>query len=262
MSAGLPDQEQDMRLEGRHAFVTGGSRGIGRAIAAMLTRAGAIVTITGRGAEALLSAVEAGVAAHGLVADVTDEAALAEAIVKASSWGSIDILVNNAGTAETGPFVKQGRDVTQRMIDQHLHAPMLATRLVLPGMMERRFGRIINIASILSLKGQSHLTAYGAAKHAMLGFTRSLAVEVARSGVTVNAICPGYTVTDLVVGGMTKRAQKTGKSVEEELATLAGPIGRLVTPDEVASACLWLASDAASGVTGQAIVVDGGDTVS
>ncbi len=250
-----------MRLDGRHALVTGASRGIGRAIAASLVQAGAHVTITGRDAMTLGAAVEAGHGTWAQVADMTDPDAVSHMMDAAQRKAPVDILVNNAGSAETGPFLKQDRAVAQRMIDQHLHAPMQATRLVLPGMMARGFGRIINIASILSLKGQSHLSAYGAAKHAMLGFTRSLAVEVARTGVTVNAVCPGYTVTDLVVSGMAKRAHKTGKSLDEELNALAGPLGRLVTPDEVAAACLWLCSAGAASVTGQAITVDGGDTV-
>jgi 3-hydroxybutyrate dehydrogenase len=250
-----------MLLSGRHALVTGGSRGIGRAIAAALVAAGARVTISGRNALTLAEVVAVGDATYAQVGDVTDAEALARMLQAAQAIAPIDILVSNAGTAETGPFLKQEQAATQRMIDQHLHAPMIAARIVLPGMMQRGFGRIINVASILALKGQSHLTAYGAAKHAMLGFTRSLAVEVARKGVTVNAICPGYTLTDLVVGGMTKRAEKTGKPVEDELNALAGPLGRLVTPQEVATACVWLASEGAASVTGQAITIDGGHTV-
>lgn len=250
-----------MRLEGRHAVVTGGGRGIGRAIAAALSGAGASVTILGRSPEALAEAVAAGAAARSLICDVTNPDSLGAQLDAALRQAPIDILVNNAGTAETGPFLKQDRALMQRMLDQHLLAPMQAARHVLPGMITAGFGRIINIASIIALKGQSHLTAYGAAKHAMLGLTRSLAVEFATTGVTVNAVCPGYTVTDLVVDGMTRRADKKGTRVEDELAKLAGPLGRLVTPEEVAGACLWLASDSAASVTGQAIVVDGGDTI-
>ena len=150
------------------------------------------------------------------------------------------------------------------MIADHLVGPVEMARMCLPGMKARGFGRVINMASTASITGYAFMTGYVAAKHAVLGFTRALALEVAKTGVTVNAICPGFTATDLVMGGLGARATKEGRSRDEVLAEFLAskPLGRLVQPEEIAATALWLASETAASVTGQAIVIDGGETIS
>ncbi|MDJ1157505.1 SDR family NAD(P)-dependent oxidoreductase [Chelatococcus sp. SYSU_G07232] len=252
-----------MSLSGRHALVTGGGRGIGAAIAAALTAAGAEVSILGRTEETLRNAVALGFAVRYEVADVTDAAMLAESVAAlADIGGPVDILVNNAGGAETAPFDRSDAALFARMLALNLTSAVETTRLVLPAMRERGFGRIVNIASTAGLKGYAYCTAYAAAKHALVGFTRALAVEAAKTGVTVNALCPGFTDTDLVRTSVAKVAARTGRGEAEVVANyVAGnPQGRLVRPEEVAAAALWLCGDNAAAVTGQAIAVDGGET--
>ncbi|PSC05512.1 3-hydroxyacyl-CoA dehydrogenase [Alsobacter soli] len=248
---------------GRRAIVTGGSRGIGRAIARALTRAGAETIILGRSQVSLDEAVHAGDASAARAADITDGPALRRALEHVLSDGQVDILVNNAGSAASGPFLKDDGAALASMLTQHVAAPAEAVRLVLPGMLATGRGRIVNIASTAALKGYAFMSAYGSAKHAMLGLTRCLALEHARTGVTINAICPGFTETELVLGGVQQRAAKLGREAADMLAEFKNskPMGRLVQPDEVAAAVLWLVSDAAAAVTGQAIVVDGGETI-
>ena len=252
----------DRRLSDRHALVTGGGRGIGRAIATALKGAGARVTVLGRDMDALEQAVTAGHADHAVAADVTSEDLLTQAIAEAvTALGPIDILVANAGAAESSPFIETPNAIFQRMLDINLMGTVNAARAVLPAMTERGFGRIVAIASTAALKGYPYVSAYVAAKHATLGFVRALALENARTGITVNAVCPGFTDTDLVAHSIETIIAKTGRSREEALRDLVrnNPQRRLVQPDEVADAVLWLCGDAASSVTGQAIAVAGGE---
>jgi NAD(P)-dependent dehydrogenase (short-subunit alcohol dehydrogenase family) len=244
-----------------HALVTGGGRGIGREIAAVLTRAGASVTIVGRNRAALDRAVSEGVAHAAVVADVTDQTAVNAAIATAAARQPIDILIANAGAAESAPFGKSDAALFRRMIDINLMGVVYATQAVLPSMKARRHGRIVAIASTAGLKGYAYVSAYAAAKHAVVGLVRSLALEVASSGITVNAVCPGFTDTDLVATSVDNIMAKTGRSRDDAIAELAkhNPQGRLVTPAEVADSVLWLCGDGASAVTGQAIVVAGGE---
>ncbi|MCC6779663.1 MAG: SDR family NAD(P)-dependent oxidoreductase, partial [Hyphomicrobiales bacterium] len=180
-------------LAGKHALVTGGGRGIGRAAAKALTAAGAAVTVVGRTEGPLREAVAAGDATGYAVADVTDAEAMASALDAAkTSLGPIVILVNNAGSVASGPFAKADAQVFQSMLDVHLLAAVHASRAVLPDMIAARFGRIVNVASTAGLRGYAYVTAYCAAKHALIGLTRALAAETATRGVTVNAVCPGY----------------------------------------------------------------------
>ncbi len=248
----------------RHALVTGGGKGIGRAIAGAFAGKGFKVSVLGRELSALEAAVAAGDAHCAIVADVTKPQALRDAVALAEREAPIDILVNNAGGVETGPFLRLEDDAFERQLTLNLMGTVRMTRAVLSGMTGRGFGRVINIASTAGLKAYPYVCAYVAAKHAVVGFTRALALEMAKSGVTVNAICPGYTDTDLMRESVERIRAKGGRSAEDVLAklTAANPQGRLVRPGEVACVAAWLASDEAASVTGQAIAVDGGETVS
>ena len=248
-------------ITGSHALVTGGGRGIGRAIAAALSAAGADVTILGRDRATLDAVVAAGEAHAAVSADVSDEASLRAAIAVAANHKPIDILVANAGAAESAPFGKSDAALFRRMLDINLMGAVIAAQAVLPGMVAQRKGRIVAIASTAGLKGYAYVSAYSAAKHAVIGLVRSLALEVATKGVTVNAVCPGFTDTDLVADSVATIMAKTGRSRDDALAELAkhNPQGRLVAPQEVADAVLWLCGAGASSVTGQAIAVAGGE---
>jgi NAD(P)-dependent dehydrogenase (short-subunit alcohol dehydrogenase family) len=250
------------RLDGRHALVTGGGRGIGRAIAAALAEAGAAVTVLGRNVEPLREAVVNGHATGYVVADVTDERALGDGIRQAAAErGPIDILIANAGSAESTPFMKTDAKQFQRMFELNVMGVIHATRAVLGDMTARGFGRIVVNASVAGLKGYAYVTAYCMAKHAVVGFVRALAQETVKSGVTVNAVCPGYTDTDLVRAGIAHVTAKTGRTQDQALDDMLKdkPIGRLITQDEVAAAVLFLCSSGASAITGTTLTVAGGE---
>ena len=243
---------------GGKAVVTGGGRGIGRAIAAELSRRHWHVTVIGRTQSVLEEAVSAGDAAACHACDVTDAAALTRTL---QDLGPLDALVNNAGGAETAPFARTDEALLRRMLALNVESVFAATRAVLPAMIERGHGRIVSVASTAGLKGYAYVSAYVAAKHAVVGLTRALALETARTGVTVNAVCPGFADTDLVRDSVANIVAKTGRSEEEALASMTktNPQGRLVAPAEVADAVAWLCGPGASAITGQAIAVAGGE---
>lgn len=255
-------------LTGRHAIVTGGNRGIGAAIANALAQAGATVTIMGRDADKLNGTGHAIAAAHNhpvttIVCDVTSEDDVTRAFAAAiEAHGVPDILVNNAGQAEGATLAETTLDMWNRLIAVNLTGTFLCTRAVIDAMTAAGNGRIINIASTAGLKGAARISAYCASKHGVVGFTRALAAETARTGVTVNAICPSYTESDMTERTLVAVAERrnTTKSGARELLERTIPIGRLIKPEEVAAAVLFLCSPEAAAITGHAIAVDGGET--
>jgi 3-hydroxybutyrate dehydrogenase len=248
-------------LDGKHALVTGGSRGIGAACAKALLAQGARVTIAGRDSAALDSAAQAlGGRVGTLVLDVGDEVAVQRAFAQ---LGAIDILVNNAGQAVSAPFLKTSAAQWREMLDVNLSGTFHCTQAALPGMLAAGWGRIVNVASTAGLTGYRYVSAYTAAKHGVVGLTRALALELATKGVTVNAVCPGFTETDIVRGAVANIMQKTGRSEQEARAELAAsnPQQRLVQPEEVAHAVAWLCMPESAAMNGQAIAVAGGEVM-
>jgi NAD(P)-dependent dehydrogenase (short-subunit alcohol dehydrogenase family) len=250
-------------LGGRHALVTGAARGIGAQIARSLVSAGARVTLLGRQAEPLAAlAAELGQAAHPAIADVIDADQVGAAMAAARDhFGPIAILVNNAGQAQSAPFQKTSLELWNRMIAVNLTGSFLCTQAALPQMLEGGWGRIVNIASTAGQRGYAYVAAYAAAKHGVIGMTRSLALELARKNITVNAVCPGYTETDILRESIANVVAKTGRSEQDarDQFAAANPQGRIIQPAEVAAAVLWLCSQGAASVTGQAISISGGE---
>lgn len=247
-----------------HALVTGGGSGIGRATAIALVDAGWRVTIVGRNMERLDAVHAERPTMLALGCDVGDEAAVVQIVAEARDLqGAITTLVNCAGSAQTAPFEKTSSETWDMLWRTNVMGAVNAARAVLPAMRQLPAARIVNIASTASLKGYAYVSAYSATKHALLGMTRALAVELAGTAITVNAVCPGYTDTDIIRDAIDTIVAKTGRSKDEALRTFTrtNPQGRLIDPAEVASTVLWLLSDEARSITGQAIVVAGGEVM-
>jgi NAD(P)-dependent dehydrogenase (short-subunit alcohol dehydrogenase family) len=247
---------------GKHALVTGAGGGIGFATAQALVQAGWTVTLAGRNKAKLLSALAATNASHIAIVDVTD----AEAVRSATQWaaeqnGPIGLLVNNAGAVTSASFEKTSLKAWRESLDLNLMGAVHGIQAVLPGMKAAGSGRIVNIASTAGLVGYRYVSAYVAAKHAVVGLTKALALELAKTGITINAVCPGYTDTDVIASAVAKISKSSGRLPDEALAsfTATNPQGRLVKPEEVAAAVVWLASDEAAAVNGIALPVAGGE---
>ncbi|MFO7552108.1 MAG: SDR family NAD(P)-dependent oxidoreductase [Haliea sp.] len=248
----------------KHALVTGAGSGIGAAIARSLLDQGYRVSLLGRRLEALQATVaDYPERYHCATCDVTDPEQVSSAFSSATDvLGPIDILVNCAGAAPTNPFHKMPATQWQQVIDVNLNAVYHCCAQVVGDMRSRGWGRIINIASTASLKGYAYVSAYCAAKHGVLGLTRALALELAQKGVTVNAICPGYTDTDIIRTAVAGIVDKTGRTEAEALRTFTdtNPQGRLIEPQEIADTVLWLCTDSTRSITGQALSISGGET--
>ncbi|WP_027161809.1 SDR family NAD(P)-dependent oxidoreductase [Mesorhizobium sp. WSM1293] len=252
-----------LTIPGKHALVTGGGSGVGRAIALTLASAGIDVTICGRREAELAKVTRENDRISGIAADVTDEAAMASLYEAAqAARGPFDIVVANAGMAGSAPAHKTALSDWQRTLDVNLTGAFLTVKPALAGMAARKTGRIVFIASTAGLKGYAYVAPYVAAKHGVVGLMRALAAETAKSGITVNALCPGFVETEMLEESIQRIIEKTGRSVDQARSSLAStnPQGRFIQPDEIAAAVLWLCGDAAQSITGQAISISGGET--
>ncbi len=250
-------------IMGRHALVTGGGSGIGRTVALALADAGVAVTICGRRPAPLEATAGENDRIFAIAADVTDEAAMAKLHAEAEeARGPFDIVVVNAGMSESSPAHRTSLADWQRTLDVNLTGSFLTVKPALAGMAKRKAGRIVFVASTAGLKGYAYVAPYVAAKHGVIGLMRALATEMVRTGVTVNAVCPGFVETDMLAQSVERIVRTTGRSVEEARASLSAtnPQGRFIQPQEVAAAVLWLCSDAAGSITGQALSLSGGET--
>jgi 3-hydroxybutyrate dehydrogenase len=245
------------QLAGKLALVTGGGRGIGAACARSLAAAGAKVIVCGR-TQADLEVVAKEIDGVAVTCDIADRAATDRMVRELP--GRIDVLVNNAGVAESASLDKTHDELWDRIIELDATAPFRITRALVPAMIKAGWGRVVNIASNAGVSGYGYSAAYCAAKHAMVGFTRALAIDLARSGVTINALCPGWVHTKMSQEAIARIAAKTGRTADEARATLEAmsPQRRMIEPDEVAYAAVMLCADAARGIHGQTIVIDGG----
>ena len=259
-------------LHNRHALITGAGSGIGAAVALALAQQGCRLTLAGRSHEKLQHQAEAlrAQVAHAAIVlaplDITDPNAVQAAVQQAQGQlGPVNILVNNAGQAQSQPFVRTDATLWQQMLDVNLSGTFHVTQAVLPGMLDAAAsgtpGRIVNIASTAGLMGYAYVSAYVAAKHGVVGLTKALALEMARKNITVNALCPGYTETEIVQEAVRNIVAKTGQSEEQARQALAArnPQQRLVQPSEVAQSVVWLCAPGSDAINGQAIAIDGGE---
>jgi NAD(P)-dependent dehydrogenase (short-subunit alcohol dehydrogenase family) len=252
-----------MALDGRTALVTGGGRGIGAAIAARLAAAGARVAVTGR-TRAELDEVAGRIGGVAIAVDLTDRAATDRALGDvAARLGRVDVLINNAGSAVSAPLARQDDALWDQTLELNATAGFRLTRALVPAMVAAGWGRVVSIASNAGVTGYRYSAAYCAAKHAVVGYTRALAIDLAKTGVTINAICPGWVDTKLAADAVARIVAKTGRTPEVARGELEAmtPQGRMLAPDEVAGLVAYLCDDAAGGVHGQALVIDGGQVL-
>ena len=261
----MTSRVESTRLTGLHAVVTGASRGIGAVVAAALVTEGVNVSLMGRDNAALgRVAQELGDNSRTLAVttDVTDSTSVHSAFAAARErFGPVQILINNAGQAGSAKFTETDEALWNRLIAVNLHGTYLCSRQAVPDMLQAGFGRIVNVASIAGLRGAAYISAYVASKHAVIGLTRSLALEYATRNITVNAVCPGYVDTDIVKSAVANIKAKTGRSDSEALAALVAtnPQRRLIEPREVADTVMWLCRAGSESVNGQSIVLAGGE---
>lgn len=253
-----------MRLKDSHAVVTGGGSGIGAAVAQALAAEGARLTLVGRRRDALDAVAAALPGAHVATADVADRAAVEAAFASArDAHGPISILINNAGVAPSAPFARVTAEAWRATMAVNLDALFHCCQAALPDLLAAPTGRIVTIASTAGVKGYGYTAPYVASKHGAIGLMRALATEFAATQLTANAVCPGFTDTDIVGQAVTNIQAKTGRSAEEAIAELTrfNPQKRLIDPAEVAEAVLWLCQPASRSVTGQAVMVAGGEVM-
>ncbi|WP_437769874.1 SDR family NAD(P)-dependent oxidoreductase [Sorangium sp. So ce281] len=252
-----------MSLEGRIALVTGGGRGIGRAIAERLAQGGARVAVAGR-TQAEIEETAAAIGGVAVRLDVGDREGAPPAIAALEAQlGRIDVLVNNAGVAESAPFDRTSDALWDRMLAVNVTGAFALCRALIPKMIARGFGRVVNVASTAGLVGCAYSTAYCASKHALVGMTRAIALEIARTPVTINCVCPGWVSTRMADEAISRIAEKTGRGEDAARRSLESmsPQGRMVEPGEVALVVAMLCSDEARSIHGQAIPVDGGQVM-
>ncbi|MDJ0957023.1 MAG: SDR family NAD(P)-dependent oxidoreductase [Arenicellales bacterium] len=245
-------------LDGRTALVTGGGSGIGAAVTEQLLNAGVRVTICGRRLHVLKQTADRYANCSYVQADVTNEKAVTNMFAE---LGGVDIVVINAGAADSAPIHKTDLDLWMRMIDVNLTGAYLVAREAIKVIRKKGWGRVVMVSSTAGLKGYPYVSAYCAAKHGVIGLTRSLAIETAKLGITVNAVCPGYTETPMLQDSIDNIVTKTGMDQDQARQALltSNPMGRAIQPEEVASTVTWLCSEGASSITGQAIIVAGGE---
>jgi 3-hydroxybutyrate dehydrogenase len=247
-----------MMLAGRRVLITGGGTGVGAEMARGFAAAGAEVVVAGRRSEPLETVAAGTTGVRAVVADVTDEAGVAQLFAAA---GPVDIVVANAGAAESAPLARTTVDMWERMVAVNLTGVFLTLRAGVRHMEGRGWGRLITVASTAGLKGYPYVSAYTAAKHGAVGLTRAVAQEVAGAGITANALCPGYLDTEMTERTVANIMSTTGRSHDEALKALTrtNPQGRLIQPSEVVAAALWLCAPGSEGINGQAIAIAGGE---